>query len=285
MSEEHAEKRPQETSGDGWDHSSDPRFVDYYARQSLTDENRARLEGIKEDVLWALPPERREGPLEVVDIGCGPGAQSQLWAADGHSVHGLDVNAELVDLARQRAEAAGQEIELRVGSATDIPWGDETMDVCLLPVLLEHVPSWEACLDEAARVLRPGGVLFLSTTNRLCPRQEEFNLPLYSWYPRPVQRHFEELARTTRPDLANYATYPAVHWFTFYGLRRELARRGMRSFDRFDSADADGKGWAGRLALGLIRRVPPARFSAHVLTPYTRLVAIKEEGARTGDDA
>jgi 2-polyprenyl-3-methyl-5-hydroxy-6-metoxy-1,4-benzoquinol methylase len=55
------------------------------------------------------------------------------------------------------------------------------MDVCLLPELLEHVADWQSCLNEAARVLRPGGLLYLSTTNVLCPRQQEFNLPLYSF--------------------------------------------------------------------------------------------------------
>ncbi|MFA9460978.1 class I SAM-dependent methyltransferase [Thiohalorhabdus sp. Cl-TMA] len=276
MGEEHTETRRTDSVGADWDHSSDPRFVDYYARQSLTEENRERLERIRDDVLWAFPRQARGGPLEVVDIGCGPGAQSQMWADSGHSVHGLDVNEELVDLARKRAESEGQDIEFVVGSATELPWESGSMDVCLVPELLEHVPFWRACLDEFARILRPGGVLFLSTNNRLCPVQEEFNLPFYSWYPRPLQRHFENLAQTTRPDLANYATYPAVNWFTFYGLRRDLRERGFRSYDRFDTSDASQKGTAGRMALTAIDRVPPVRFLAHALTPYTRIVAVKE---------
>ena len=76
------------------------------------------------------------------------------------------------------------------------------MDVCLLPELLEHVADWQSCLKEAPRVLRSGGLLYLSTTNVLRPRQEEFNLPLYSWYPGPLKRYCERLAMTTRPALA-----------------------------------------------------------------------------------
>ncbi len=62
--------------------------------------------------------------------------------------------------------------------------------------------------------MRPGGVLYLTTTSCLCPSQMEFRLPLYSWYPGFLKRRYERLAKTTRPELANFAIYPAVHWFS-----------------------------------------------------------------------
>jgi len=266
-----------EESGEAWDHSSDDRFVAYYAEQSLTPANTRRLERIQESVLrYAPQPER---PLEVADIGCGPGAQSQLWAGAGHRVHGLDINAELIEIARQRAADTGQSVDFHIGSATDLPWPDDSMDVCLAPELLEHVPQWEPCLDEFARILRPGGVLFLSTTNRLCPVQQEFDLPLYSWYPAPMKRRVERLVTTTRPELANYATYPAVHWFSFYGLRRELAARGMRTYDRFDALDPATLPPAMRTVRWALRRSPPLRWLGHLATPYTRVIAVKDDSA------
>jgi 2-polyprenyl-3-methyl-5-hydroxy-6-metoxy-1,4-benzoquinol methylase len=41
----------------------------------------------------------------VADIGCGAGTQSIMWAQKGHEVHGLDINAQLVELAAKRAGA------------------------------------------------------------------------------------------------------------------------------------------------------------------------------------
>jgi 2-polyprenyl-6-hydroxyphenyl methylase/3-demethylubiquinone-9 3-methyltransferase len=116
--------------------------------------------------------------LNIADIGCGAGTQARLWAQGGHRVFGLDVNEPLIRLARQRTEEAGLVIRFEVGTATALPWADRTMDVRLLPELLEHVADCQACLNEAARVLRPGGLLYLSTTNVLCPRQDEFNAPV-----------------------------------------------------------------------------------------------------------
>ena len=257
----------------GFDHSTRAEFVRYYADKSQLPETLAGLVAARDLVLRFAPARGR--PLDVADIGCGAGAHSMLWAQLGHRVHGLDVSADLVDVARRRALEAGYTVAFAVGSATRLPWSAATMDVCLLLELLEHVTDWASCLDECARVLRPGGVLLISTTNALCPVQQEFSLPLYSWYPASVKRHYARLAATTRPEIAGYATYPAVNWFTFYSLRAALAARGLRSLDRFDVIDERGKGTAATLVVRTLRRVPVLRWLGHVATPYTLALAVK----------
>jgi len=270
-----ASEQHQADTNEQWDHGSDQRFVDYYAEASLTPATLERFSSVKEKLLKLIRKDGTESRLAVADVGCGVGAQAILWAASGHEVHGLDVNAKLIELGRQRATEQALEIDFRVGSATELPWADSSMDICLLPELLEHVVEWQPCLDEAARILKPGGVLFLSTSNKLCPIQEEFTLPLYSWYPAPLKRHYERLSVTTRPELVNHASYPAVNWFSFYSLRAELRKRGMRAMDRFDlnaMTTVGGK----RAASSMIASIAPIRWLAHVATPYTLLVAIKD---------
>jgi 2-polyprenyl-6-hydroxyphenyl methylase/3-demethylubiquinone-9 3-methyltransferase len=150
------------------------------------------------------------------------------------------------------------------------------MDVCLMPELLEHVMDWESCLDEACRVLKPAGALYVSTTNRLCPMQQEFDLPLYSWYPGFIKKHCVRLSLTTKPEWVNHAKYPAIHWFTPYQLRDWLAKRGLSSFDRFDLIDVSAKTRPAQLIVRLIRAAPPLRWAAHLATPGTTLVAIMQ---------
>jgi ubiquinone/menaquinone biosynthesis C-methylase UbiE len=258
-----------------WNTGGHEDFYSYYEKQSGGALARQRFLTIQSTLLRALGAPA--GPLDVADIGCGAGTQARLWADKGHRVRGADINEALVGLARRRAEQSGLAIEFSVASATALPWADASMDLCIAPELLEHVADWSACLAEMVRVLRPGGALFVSTSNRLCPRQEEFALPLYSWYPAVLKHRFEHLARTTRPDLAGYATYPAVNWFTYYGLRRHLARLGVRSMDRFDMMDLGQHGRLAGAAIGLLRRLPPLRFLGHVATPYTVLLGVKDE--------
>lgn len=264
-------------AGTGWDPSTHERFVSYYAQQSVSPTAHERFQGIRRSVLRVLQSARTElDHLDVADIGCGAGTLSALWAEAGHRVYSLDVSSELVALGHRRAKDGDVPIAFCIGTATALPWRDGSMDVCLIPELLEHIRDWERCLDECARVLKPAGVLFLSTNNKLCPRQQEFNLPLYSWYPGFLKRRYERLAMTSRPDLANYATYPAVNWFTFYGLRAALRARGLESLDRYDVAAMSATGRLRRRLLAAIRLLPPLRALAHVFTPYTVVVAVKE---------
>lgn len=261
----------------GWEHGSHAEFVDYYRQASSTRDAVRRSESIRDAVLRVLEHTGVSGEavLDVADIGCGPGAQSAVWLERGHRVFGLDVSEAFISIACERLGAhAGARFEL--GTATALPWADRSMDVCLMPELLEHIADWRRALAECVRVLRPGGALFLSTTNRLCPRQNEFRAPLYSWYPAPVKRRCERLAVTTWPWLANYATYPAVNWFSYPELMAEVQQRGFQVFDRFDLAALRGlegwKGWTIRLLSG----VSALRYCGYLASPCSLLTGIKQ---------
>jgi 2-polyprenyl-6-hydroxyphenyl methylase/3-demethylubiquinone-9 3-methyltransferase len=263
----------------GLDHTSDPNFLAFYERKSASPQLRAHFLRIRDkarEMLAAQMPGQQQ--YKVLDIGCNAGTQARVWAELGHDVYGLDVNGPLLEVARARALAAGVDIQFDLGTATALPYADESMDVCIMLELLEHVQDWESCVKEAVRVVRPGGLLYLSTTNALCPKQQEYYLPMYSWYPAPLKRYYERLAVTTRPELVNHARYPAVHWFTYYELRDYLAAMGMRSLDRFDLIDTRGQGAVVKAAMWALRAIPPLRFVGHVLTNGTAVMAVKDPG-------
>lgn len=98
---------------------------------------------------------------------------------------------------------------------------------------------------------------------------------MYSWYPAPVKRYFEKPSVTTQPHLANFARYPAVHWFTYGGLRRYLGQSEMLSFDRFDLMDTSRSSALARVAIGAARHFRLVRWMGHVMTPGTSVVAMK----------
>ncbi len=263
-----------------FDHGSDPNFLAYYEEASLSQATLQRFGTVRDKALALLAARGcNTSHLHIADIGCGAGTQSILWAELGHSVIGLDISAPLVEVAERRAAERGFAIDFRVGSATALPLSDSSVEVCLMPELLEHVADWQGCLREASRSLKPGGLLYLSTTNALCPLQNEFNLPLYSWYPGFAKRYVERLAVTTRPALANYAKYPAVNWFSFYRLRDFLAPLGFDCLDRFDMLDVDTIRAPLRPAVAIARAFAPVRFFGHVLTRGTALFAIKTRAA------
>jgi ubiquinone/menaquinone biosynthesis C-methylase UbiE len=109
------------------------------------------------DVIVALYSRLQPGPgTALLDIACGSGLALRLAASTGASVAGIDAAAELIAVARNRIPTG----DLRVGSMFALPWPDASFDAA---VSLNGI--WGGCeeaLDEAYRVLRPGGRIGIS---------------------------------------------------------------------------------------------------------------------------
>jgi SAM-dependent methyltransferase len=109
-------------------------------------------------------------PATVLDIGGAAGAYA-LWLAEkGYSVHLVDPIPRLVAEAEQRSAVNARPLEsCRVGDARNLSFPNETADVVLLLGPLYHLTSAHdraGALDEAARVLKPGGHLFAAAVSR-----------------------------------------------------------------------------------------------------------------------
>ena len=109
-------------------------------------------------------------PLEgakVLDIGCGAGLLSEALAGEGARVTAIDLAPELIDVAKLHQLEAGHQIDYRVQSAEaiadELPGG---FDAVTCMEMLEHVPDPGSVIEACARLLKPGGRLFLSTLNR-----------------------------------------------------------------------------------------------------------------------
>lgn len=104
-----------------------------------------------------------ESGLDVLDVGGGPGVYASWLSEKGHRVHVIDP----VPLHVEEATTAGLSAE--IGDARKLEQADESADVVLLLGPLYHLPARadrEAALEEASRVLRPGGFLFAAGISR-----------------------------------------------------------------------------------------------------------------------
>ncbi|WP_420454633.1 bifunctional 2-polyprenyl-6-hydroxyphenol methylase/3-demethylubiquinol 3-O-methyltransferase UbiG [Rubrivirga sp.] len=106
------------------------------------------------------------GPgARVLDVACGGGLVALPLAEQGFRVTGVDLSERSLEEARRRVPP-GAEATFRVGDATALDAEDGAYDAVLLFDMLEHVEDQVGVIAEAARVVRPGGVVLFNTFNR-----------------------------------------------------------------------------------------------------------------------
>jgi 2-polyprenyl-6-hydroxyphenyl methylase/3-demethylubiquinone-9 3-methyltransferase len=100
----------------------------------------------------------------VLDIGCGAGFLGNYLAQRGHAVTGIDAAQDALAVARLH-DVSGQARYVQ-GDALHLPFENGSFDVVCALDFLEHVEDPDRAIDEAARVLAPGGSFFFHTFNR-----------------------------------------------------------------------------------------------------------------------
>jgi 2-polyprenyl-6-hydroxyphenyl methylase / 3-demethylubiquinone-9 3-methyltransferase len=104
--------------------------------------------------------------LSLLDIGCGGGLLSEPMARLGFKVLGADASERNVKTAAAHAEATGVAVEYRATTAEDLAAEGLTFDVVLNMEVVEHVADLASYLAACARLVRPGGVMFVATLNK-----------------------------------------------------------------------------------------------------------------------
>lgn len=103
----------------------------------------------------------------VLDVGCGGGLLAESLAKRGARMTAIDRAAGMIEVARLHAAASGLDIDYRLQPAEELAEREPAaFDVVTCMEMLEHVPNPGATIDTLAQLVKPGGMMFLSTINR-----------------------------------------------------------------------------------------------------------------------
>jgi SAM-dependent methyltransferase len=147
------------------------------------------------DLFLAANPERR-----VLNVGAGQGSFTRLLEARGFEVVSTDVTEPALAVLRTRVQG-----DVVRADMTALAFADASFDAVVAGEVLEHIEDDRQAVAEAARVLRPGGVLAVSV-----PAHPEWFGPSDAWagHVRRYQRAALEDLVASRPDLELVAIRP-----------------------------------------------------------------------------
>ncbi len=142
------------------------------------------------------------GGRTVLDVACGEGYGTALLARAAAQATGVDLSPEAITHAKATYTALAN-VRFECAPCTRLPLDDASVDVAVSFETVEHIAEQEAFVDELARVLRPDGLLILSSPNRLEYRDKRgFENPF----------HVKELYREELAKLVA-ARFPHAAWY------------------------------------------------------------------------
>jgi 2-polyprenyl-6-hydroxyphenyl methylase/3-demethylubiquinone-9 3-methyltransferase len=104
--------------------------------------------------------------LHMLDIGCGGGLVSEPLTRLGAQMTGIDASSENIAIAQSHAQKMGLEIDYQAMPPEELAQSSKQYDVVLALEVIEHVADVTLFYQMLSRLLKPGGLLILSTLNR-----------------------------------------------------------------------------------------------------------------------
>jgi SAM-dependent methyltransferase len=175
----------------------------------------------------------------TLEVGCGCGAISVALARAGARATGVEVDADAAQVARGLAALSSQNVRVILYDGRRMPFRDATFDYCISTSVFEHCENPVAVLGELARVIVPGGVVYLSFPNRWYPYDSHTGLWLIPWLPPTLRRAVCRLAGRSMPE--DYG----LSFYSYPSFRRLCRAAGVRLEPRLDVVRSAG--WRGRV--------------------------------------
>jgi len=236
-------------------------------------------------------------PRRVLEIGCSTGFKTfalQRQFPDAE-VFGVDPDAAAIELAcgmGKRLDRTGfpRVPEFREGVGEKLPFDDDSFDLIVCVTVIEHVTDVDRCLAEIARVMRPGGLLYLEAPNYLWPFEPHVRAIMLPLGPKPLLRLLVRLQGNARyAGYVDHLKFVHPHWLERRFRELKLDCRNLYLEKIRDILNGRTDAIAYRRLAGILRMLGRWRLGNILIAPFAWLgfypsimYAVRKPGASDG---
>lgn len=157
---------------------------------------------------------------KIIDLGCGNGCISIAFALEGAEVYGVEIEEELVSIAKGYAASCNVSPQFTLYDGEDLPHPNDFFDYAVSTSVLEHTTYPVKYLCEAYRVLKRGGCMYLGFPNKLWPKETHTGLWFLTYVPAFLRPMIVKICRK------NPLTENNLHFYTYFGMKKMLTYSG-----------------------------------------------------------
>lgn len=219
---------------------------------------------IQQTVEWILHKADKNTPLEILDLGCGPGLYAELFAEEGHRVTGVDFSKSSIEYAQKEAKSKKLDIKYVHANYLELEMKEQSFDLVILiftdmGVLLPE--EREKMIRFAHSVLKPGGTFIFDVLNdreienKKSPKNWEVAKGGF-WKPKPYLALSESFLyeqekiilyqhvlvdENSKVDVYRFWT----HFFSHSVLEKMLQKSGFEQFRFYENIIHGSGPWEG----------------------------------------
>ena len=144
----------------------------------LTEEDEQNIEQLQPPAFFRFTETYLRPGSKVAEIGCGPGRATLFMSNRGVDLLAVDISPASLSLAKRRAPNC----KFLQATNLDLPLPDEAFDAVVSDGVIHHTPDAYTSFCENARILRPGGVMYVGVY-----RRKRYYYYVYTYLGRPIR--------------------------------------------------------------------------------------------------
>lgn len=179
----------------------------------------------------------------LLDVGCATGLTLAFMAKEFKNTSGCDVDQKAIKIAQKRFRKQGLKTKLFVYDGKKLPLRNNSVDIVTSIEVFEHVDRPLVMLAEIYRVLRPDGILHITTANKLWPIEPHFHLPFLSYLPQKLADFYVKVSGkgkdygNIRLPTYNQFRKAVSHYFRIEDITLEV----IRNYRKYELEKERGK--------------------------------------------